>query len=246
MIVRRARGLRFFAWAVFVAGLSAPAALVAGNGLPAAMRAEYAVKKFIVNAGDTRNPFSENAYVLSDPATGDAVLIDPGAADPRIAAYVVQAGLRVLKILYTHAHEDHIGGGRHFAELFKVKIAGPRGDAGLFSPAENRPEEWLIPDTTASFGSLTLKVLATPGHTPGGVCYLAGDNLFSGDTLFKGSIGKPYGDSEGERTMHQAELVAAIRAKLLTLPVTTWVYPGHGPSTTIMEDEAENPFLKIK
>ena len=210
----------------------------------AAGGADYVVKKFIVNAGDTRNPFSENAYVLSDPATGDAVLIDPGAADPRIAAYVAQKKLVVRKILYTHAHDDHVGGGRHFADLYKVKIAGPRADAELFTPAENRPEEWLEGDSTAVFGSLTVLVIATPGHTPGSVCFLAGDNLLSGDTLFKGSIGKPYGNSEGERSTRQAELVAAIRRKLLSLPVTTWVYPGHGPSTTIMDEAADNPFLK--
>jgi glyoxylase-like metal-dependent hydrolase (beta-lactamase superfamily II) len=210
----------------------------------AAGGADYVVKKFIVNAGDTRDPFSENAYVLSDPATGDAVLIDPGAADPRIAAYVAQKKLVVRKILYTHAHDDHVGGGRHFADLYKVKIAGPRADAELFTPAENRPEEWLEGDSTAVFGSLTVLVIATPGHTPGSVCFLAGDNLLSGDTLFKGSIGKPYGNSEGERSTRQAELVAAIRRKLLSLPVTTWVYPGHGPSTTIMDEAADNPFLK--
>ena len=217
--------------------------IVSGLGFSVAMSADYAVKKFVVNAGDTKNPFSENSYVLSDPATADAVLIDPGSADPRIAAYVAQNKLQVRKILYTHAHDDHVGGGRHFAGLFGVAIAGPRADAGLFSPGENRPEEWLDGDSTVSIGSLSIRVIATPGHTPGGVCYLAGDNLLSGDTLFKGSIGKPYGDSESERAKHQAELLEAVFNKLLTLPVTTWVYPGHGPSTSLMDEAAENPFL---
>jgi hydroxyacylglutathione hydrolase len=233
---RRSRSLGLLALALSAAGLC----------ISAAPATELSVKKFVVNAGDAKNPFLENAYVLSDPATGDALLIDPGAADPRIAAFILQAKLRVRKVLYTHAHEDHVGGGRYFADLYKIKIAGPSADAEMFSPDENRPEEWLEGDSTASFGSLTLKVLATPGHTPGSVCYLAGDNLFSGDTLFKGSIGKPYGNSDGERAKHQAELTAAIQAKLLTLPVVTWVYPGHGPSTTIMDEEAENPFLKKK
>jgi len=233
---RRARGFGLVAFVLGAAGLC----------LPAPIRAEYAVKKFVVNTRDAKNPFLENAYVLSDPATGDAVLIDPGAADPRIAAYVAQKKLVVRKILYTHAHDDHIGGGRHFADLYKAKIAGPRGDAGLFSPTENRPEEWLDGDSMAVFGSLSVRVISTPGHTPGGVCFLAGDNLLSGDTLFKGSIGKPYGNSEGERSTRQAELVAGIRRKLLSLPVTTWVYPGHGPSTTIMDEAADNPFLKPK
>jgi hydroxyacylglutathione hydrolase len=231
---RRARIRIFFVSALIAAGICPPAVL----------KAETAVKKFVVNAGDAKNPFSENAYVLSDPATGDAVLIDPGAADPRIAAFVLQSKLRVLKILYTHAHDDHVGGGRYFADLYKVAIAGPQGEAGQFAPDGNRPTEWLPSDAAVSFGSLAVTVLATPGHTPGGVCFLAGDNLFSGDTLFQGSIGKPYGNSEGERAKHLAELTASIKAKLLTLPVTTWVYPGHGPSTTIMDEEADNPFLK--
>ena len=236
MTGRRARGRALFVFVLVAAGI----------GLPAALRAEYAVKKFIVNTGDAKNPFLENTYVLSDPATGDAVLIDPGTADPRIPAYVLQAKLRVRKILYTHAHDDHVGGGRSFADLYKVAIAGPLGEAGQFSPDGNQPTEWLNPDAEASFGSLTVKVLSTPGHTTGGVCYLAGDNLFSGDTLFKGTIGKPYGRSEGERAKHLAEIVASIKSKLLTLPATTWVYPGHGPSTTIMDEEAENPYLKQK
>ena len=170
-----ARSLGFFALAVLVAGLC----------VPAAAGADYAVKKFIVNAGDGRNPFSENAYVLSDPATGDAVLIDPGAADPRIAAYVAQKKLVVRKILYTHAHDDHIGGGRHFADLYKAKIAGPRGDAGLFSPTENRPEEWLDGDSMAVFGSLSVRVISTPGHTPGCLSFSWPEKkaLFVGDVI---------------------------------------------------------------
>jgi hydroxyacylglutathione hydrolase len=207
-------------------------------------RSELTVKKFVVNAGDAGRPFSENTYVLSDPDTGDAVLIDPGAADPRIAAYIAKSGLRPRKILYTHSHDDHTGGGRHFADLYKIAIAAPRGEKGMFSPGADLPSEWLEPDAAVSLGSLNLRVLATPGHTPGGACFQAGNHLFAGDTLFQGSIGKPYGQTEGERARHEAELVAVIRDKLLVLPPATWVYPGHGPSTTIMDEEAGNPFLK--
>jgi hydroxyacylglutathione hydrolase len=232
---------RFLRLGLILLLLAAPAVI------PARARdTAYAVKKIVVNAGDDKNPLAENAYVLSDPASKDAVLIDPGAADPRIAAYVTQSGLRILKILYTHAHDDHVGGGRYFAGLYKARIAGPRAEAGLFRPAENKPEEWLEADSTVKFGSLEIRVIATPGHTPGGVCYLAGDNLLSGDTLFKGSIGKPYGESDGERRQHEVELIAVIKRKLLILPVTTFVYPGHGSSTTIMDEEEENPFLKKK
>ncbi|MCX6578051.1 MAG: MBL fold metallo-hydrolase [Candidatus Aminicenantes bacterium] len=205
---------------------------------------QVAVKKFTVNAGTNTEPFPENTYVLYHKASLDAVLVDPGAPDKRIADFISQTHLIVRTILNTHGHSDHTRANRFFANTYGVKIRGPWKDRDLYEDAENKPDEWLKEETTIMFGSLGIRILATPGHTPGSLCFLAEENLLSGDTLFAGSIGKSFGETEEQKRENEKLEISSIRLKLLPLDATTWVWPGHGALTTIWDEASANPFLR--
>ena len=216
--------------------------LLATLGAPATEE-QVAVKKFTVNAGSEKEPFPENVYVLYHKVSLDAVLVDPGAPDKRIAEFISQTHLAIRAILNTHGHSDHTSANRFFAKMYGVKIRGPRKDETLYENAENKPDEWLEEEATITFGPLRIKILATPGHTPGSLCFLAEGNLLSGDTLFAGSIGKTFGETEQQKRENEKLEISSIRLKLLPLDATTWVWPGHGPLTTIWDEASGNPFL---
>ena len=197
-----------------------------------------------------------NCYLL-DAGKGLAIVIDPGAEAERIVARLEERKLAPALIVVTHGHADHIGGIQGLRERYPdAKIAIGRADApALTSPRINQSlfiglaikvpkADRLVDDgETIAVGETTLKVIATPGHTPGGVCLYAEDldgkpALFSGDTLFRESVGRcDIAGGDWDR------LVASLRGKLLTLPDATVVYPGHGPVTTIAHEKKNNPFI---
>ncbi len=185
--------------------------------------------------------FYENCYVVYDPATKAAVVIDPGVEDPRVGDFVRSRGLAVAAVLNTHGHSDHAGADRAVAAAFHAPVWAPKKDAGTIDPA---PDRLMEGGETLKFGGLSFKVIRTPGHSAGSVCFLAGDYLFSGDTLFRNDIGRvPAGDSGAMAKARQA-LIREIRENLLTLAGGTRVCPGHGKTSTIDEEIAANPFLK--
>lgn len=197
-------------------------------------------------------PLGVNCYILGDDATREAFVIDPGGNARDILNALERHQLKVSAIVNTHAHFDHVvaldeirtATGAPFmihAEEADT-LARAQASAALFGLAipPQKPADRLLRDgDELSAGKISLKVLHTPGHTPGGICLLDGKNLFAGDTLFQGSIGRtdfPGGD--------YGTLMRSIRDKLLPLPDDTVVYPGHGPSTTLREEKALNPFLR--
>ncbi|MBI2192344.1 MAG: MBL fold metallo-hydrolase [Planctomycetes bacterium] len=198
-------------------------------------------------------PFHENAYLLGCPETGEAALIDPGDEPDVLMEMVQTSGLKVVQILNTHAHIDHVGAVAemqrrtgaafflHPAEEFWLDhLTQSALSFGLEPPA--RPEGY-VPLTIGegvSLGHLRLRVLFTPGHSPGHVAFSIEEHetVFSGDCLFAGSIGRtdlPHG--------HHETLLQSIQSQLLTLPDDTRVFPGHGPPTSIGEERQSNPFL---
>jgi len=194
-----------------------------------------------------------NCYILADSDSKEGIVIDPGAEPEKILAAVKANGVRVSHILNTHGHFDHIGGNRRVAEATGARLMINKEDEPFLSlaarsatmyglAAENSPPPaaFLAEGDLLRFGRHELKVIHIPGHSAGGSCfYLAQEGLLiSGDSLFADSIGRT--DLPGGS---QTQLVNAIRAKLLSLPAETRVFPGHGPATTIGHEKKYNPYL---
>jgi hydroxyacylglutathione hydrolase len=201
------------------------------------------VMRFALAFKDGRSqlpPLYENAYVVFSPKSKQAVIIDPGVEDPRIGEFVKTRGLEVKAILDTHGHDDHAGANEVYAKRFGAPVWASRTDARLLAKA---PDRLLEDDQTVPFDGFAVRVIATPGHTPGSLCFVVGDHLFSGDTLFKNGIGKVDETGSAKALKAREALVRTIKQKLLTLPGTTRVCPGHGRTTTIAAETAGNPFL---
>jgi len=167
-------------------------------------------------------PYGTNAYILSCRRTRESVLIDA----PAEAAAILERleGTEPRYILMTHGHVDHVGALVELKSRLQVPVAAHALEAaGL----PLRPDLFLADGDSISFGRIELQVLHTPGHTPGGLCFLTGRFLLSGDTLFPGGPGKTWSPA-GFR-----QLVEAIAARIMPLPDETLIFPGHGDSTTL-------------
>ena len=196
-------------------------------------------------------PFEVNCYLVLDPQTRDGVIIDPGGEKEKILEHVKGLTMKPLAILLTHGHGDHIAALEAVKSEFQIPHYVGKGDEPLLaSPSENvsafygfpiicPPADFVVNDgESIRLGKLEFSVFATPGHTPGGVCYSTGKNLFCGDTLFQSSIGRtdlPGGNYE--------QLINSIERNILTLPDDIICYPGHGPATTVGQERKFNPFL---
>ncbi len=202
------------------------------------------VKKFDAMVGSMPNFFKENIYLLIDNETKQVAIVDPGNRSRDLEDYIANKGLTVSMILNTHGHHDHVGANDYYSNKYGVNVFVSYLDedfyAGHFSDSSVAKDLNIIDQI--KFGSREIKVIKNPGHTPGSVSFLIENVLFSGDTLFKGSIGRTWGILE-EKKKTQAQEIANIKNKLLALPDSTKVYPGHGEPTTIGYERANNKFL---
>jgi glyoxylase-like metal-dependent hydrolase (beta-lactamase superfamily II) len=201
-------------------------------------------------------PFFKNGFLVACERSREAVVIDPGDEVAELIALAVQDRLDVRAILLTHAHIDHVTGVRAAKQAFAVPIYLHHADLFLYeaAPEQARMFGLPVPDVppidryfeegaAVEFGELAAVPSHTPGHCPGGVCLAIGPRdatpqLFVGDTLFAGSIGRtdlPGGNHD--------TLLDSIRRVLFAFPDGTIVHPGHGPSTTIGRERRTNPFL---
>lgn len=198
--------------------------------------------------------FAENCWVVGNRRTGEAICIDPGDQPEEVLALAKDMGVTIKAIANSHAHIDHILGVRgvqaatgasfllHQSDLDLLRN-GWRGSAAQFGIEESQappdPNSFVAGGDEVEVEGLKLQAIATPGHTPGSVSYYTEGLLFSGDTLFRGSIGRtdlPGGDFDQE--------MRSITNELLTLPVDTIVLPGHMEETTVAFERDHNPFVQ--
>jgi glyoxylase-like metal-dependent hydrolase (beta-lactamase superfamily II) len=173
-------------------------------------------------------PFDTNSYILTCPLTGDSVLVDaPGEATEILKA---SEGTNPRYILITHNHMDHIGALSELRSRLRIPVGAHRLDAkGL----PLRPDILLEDGEEVSCGNMSLRVLHTPGHTPGSLCFLVGKHLISGDTIFPGGPGKT------KSPIDLKLIIQSITSKIFVLPDDTVLYPGHGDSTLLRKEREE-------
>ncbi|MBO3839419.1 MAG: MBL fold metallo-hydrolase [Thermoproteota archaeon] len=204
------------------------------------------IKSFIAGLLET------NCYLVACQETLSAILIDAGFDEEAEAITVIREiekrNLKVKYVLNTHWHPDHTAGNEYFREKLGALVIIHKDDAPMLNAGASllglkvkphRPDKTVTNGDLIEIGKTCLKIIHTPGHTRGSICVLGKGVVFTGDTLFAGSIGRtdfPGGSFE--------EIMRSIKDKLMTLSEETLVYPGHGPFSSIGKEKRTNPFLK--
>lgn len=196
--------------------------------------------------------YAANCYIIYDENTKEGIVVDPGGDEDDIINRIEKLGLSIKYIVLTHGHGDHIAGVKGIKDFTGAKVAIHKDDAYLLrdgrknlssimamGTVEFEPDMLLDENDVIEFGNLRCEVIHTPGHTPGGITLRIGDSLFTGDTLFAGSIGRT--DFEGGSF---DSIINSIKTKIIVFPDDTKVYPGHGPTSSIKMEKAFNPFLR--
>lgn len=197
------------------------------------------IKKMVLGS------YQENAYIIINEETREAIVIDPGDEGKSLISYLKGLNVKLQYILLTHGHLDHVGAVDELREEFNIPVYINEADMKYierrkmaFGPMK-RADFFLKEGDDLSFGTHSIKIFETPGHSKGSLSYLIDGVLYVGDVLFQGSIGRtdlPGGDFN--------ELISSIKDKLMKLPGNTRVMPGHGPETTLSQEKSFNIYLR--
>ncbi|WP_058229684.1 MBL fold metallo-hydrolase [Clostridium butyricum] len=188
--------------------------------------------------------YEANCYILVDSETKDCAIIDAGGDAGKISAAVESMQGNPKYLLLTHGHFDHVGGVKEICSKYDIPFYISKTDEEYMEKDNSvfgtlpKASGYLKEGDVVKLGSREIKVIETPGHTKGGLCFLIDGKLFTGDTLFQGSIGRT--DFIGGDIK---EIISSIKNKLLPLGDDVEVYPGHGPSSSIKFEKMRNPYL---
>jgi hydroxyacylglutathione hydrolase len=191
--------------------------------------------------------YGANCYIVMDKKSKEAVVIDPGGDVDDIVKAIVAIDAKVKYILLTHGHVDHTSGVEELKDITNATVCMSKKDDDLITNGEHLfgplidggADKLLKQDDIIRVSDIDIICIDTPGHTPGGMCFLIENYVFTGDTLFCGSIGRTdFAGGDFKAIIH------SIKSKLLSLPEGTIVYPGHGSCSTINSEKLNNPFLQ--
>jgi glyoxylase-like metal-dependent hydrolase (beta-lactamase superfamily II) len=202
------------------------------------------IKKFTVG------PLQENCYIVGDEDTKQAIVVDPGDEPDRILEVINNNNFEIIAVILTHAHFDHVGAAGDIKRKTGAKVLINDGDMELYKGVRDQaafwgyevddlpePDGFIKEGDDVKAGALTFKVLHTPGHSPGGICLYGEGVIFTGDTIFQGSVGRT--DFSGG---DMAKLKESFR-RLINLPEDTVILSGHGGETTVEREKRENFFM---
>ena len=197
------------------------------------------IKKMVLGS------YQENAYIIINEETREAIIIDPGDEGKSLVSYLKGLNVKLQYILLTHGHLDHVGAVDDLREEFNIPAYISEADMKYIERRKvafgqmKRADFFLKEGDSLSFGNMPVKIFETPGHSKGSLSFLIDNVLYVGDVLFQGSIGRtdlPGGEFN--------ELISSIKDKLMRLPGNTRVMPGHGPETTLSQEKSFNIYLR--